>query len=207
VFEAVGQFASHAISEIELENIEKTAIPGPGSCGGMYTANTMASAIEALGMSLPNSSAQDAISADKNNDCVRAGEAVLTLLENSATINKNTRTIKSCQAHNTAGHIFITATNSNDAIKALAADNCLNRIGNHLTGDQSAMLYPVGFKKADFSKPQVGIASTWSMVTPCNMHINKLADEAEKGVNEVFLYPKYTIGYSTKNLGIDYTFR
>jgi dihydroxy-acid dehydratase len=62
VFEAVGQFASHAISEIELENIEKTAIPGPGSCGGMYTANTMASAIEALGMSLPNSSAQDAIS-------------------------------------------------------------------------------------------------------------------------------------------------
>ncbi|MEJ6558917.1 MAG: dihydroxy-acid dehydratase, partial [Candidatus Thioglobus sp.] len=62
-------------------NIEKTAIPGPGSCGGMYTANTMASAIEALGMSLPNSSAQDAISADKNNDCVRAGVAVLNLLE------------------------------------------------------------------------------------------------------------------------------
>jgi dihydroxyacid dehydratase/phosphogluconate dehydratase len=65
VFEAVGQFASNTISEIELENIEKTAIPGPGSCGGMYTANTMASAIEALGMSLPNSSAQDAISAGR----------------------------------------------------------------------------------------------------------------------------------------------
>lgn len=46
-----------------------------------------------------------------------------------------------------------------------------------------AMLYPVGFKKEDFNKPQVGIASTWSMVTPCNMHINDLASEAEKGVN------------------------
>ena len=44
-----------------------------------------------------------------------------------------------------------------------------------------AMLYPVGFKKEDFKKPQVGIASTWSMVTPCNMHINDLASEAEKG--------------------------
>ena len=46
-----------------------------------------------------------------------------------------------------------------------------------------AMLYPVGFKKEDFNKPQVGIASTWSMVTPCNMHINTLADEAERGIN------------------------
>ncbi len=46
-----------------------------------------------------------------------------------------------------------------------------------------AMLYPVGFTKEDFNKPQVGIASTWSMVTPCNMHINRLADEAEIGVN------------------------
>ena len=46
-----------------------------------------------------------------------------------------------------------------------------------------AMLYPVGFKKEDFKKPQVGIASTWSMVTPCNMHINDLAKEAESGVN------------------------
>ena len=81
VFEAVGKRANNDISDIELEQIESTAIPGPGSCGGMYTANTMASAIEALGMSLPNSSAQDAISDDKNNDCTRAGEAVLNLLE------------------------------------------------------------------------------------------------------------------------------
>ena len=81
VFEAVGKRANNDINDIELEQIESTAIPGPGSCGGMYTANTMASAIEALGMSLPNSSSQDAISNDKNTDCSRAGEAVLNLLE------------------------------------------------------------------------------------------------------------------------------
>jgi len=81
VFEAVGKRANNDINDIELEQIESTAIPGPGSCGGMYTANTMASAIEALGMSLPNSSSQDAISDDKNTDCSRAGEAVLNLLE------------------------------------------------------------------------------------------------------------------------------
>ena len=46
-----------------------------------------------------------------------------------------------------------------------------------------AMLYPVGFTEADFTKPIIGIASTWSKVTPCNMHINKLALESEKGVN------------------------
>src|SRR6202012_5403239 len=61
--------------------IERTAIPGPGSCAGMYTANTMASAIEALGMSLPNSSAQDAISDHKRGDCARAGEAVVELIK------------------------------------------------------------------------------------------------------------------------------
>ncbi|RAP34242.1 dihydroxy-acid dehydratase [Candidatus Marinamargulisbacteria bacterium SCGC AG-439-L15] len=81
VFEAVGQHAAHNIDDAELKDIESCAIPGPGSCGGMYTANTMASAIEALGLSLPNSSAQAAISADKKDDCKRAGEAVLNLLE------------------------------------------------------------------------------------------------------------------------------
>ena len=81
VFEAVGKRANNDINDIELEQIESTAIPGPGSCGGMYTANTMASAIEALGMSLPNSSSQDAISEDKNSDCLRAGEAVVNLLK------------------------------------------------------------------------------------------------------------------------------
>jgi len=82
VFEAVGKVAGGKMSEEELLEVERTAIPGPGSCGGMYTANTMASAIEALGMSLPNSSAQDAISAEKKSDCRRAGAAVLELLQN-----------------------------------------------------------------------------------------------------------------------------
>ena len=81
VFEAVGGVAAGTVSEEELKEVEDTAIPGPGSCGGMYTANTMASAIEALGMSLPNSSAQEAVSDDKKNDCHRAGAAVMKLIE------------------------------------------------------------------------------------------------------------------------------
>jgi dihydroxy-acid dehydratase len=80
VFEAVGARANNQIDDAELAEIETKAIPGPGSCGGMYTANTMASAIEALGMSLPNSSAQAAISDDKRLDCERAGAAVMALI-------------------------------------------------------------------------------------------------------------------------------
>jgi dihydroxy-acid dehydratase len=79
VFEAVGQYASGRLDEQGLKTIEACSIPGPGSCGGMYTANTMASAIEALGMSLPNSSTQIAISEEKKLDCRRAGAAVLAL--------------------------------------------------------------------------------------------------------------------------------
>ncbi len=81
VFEAVGARANNKIDDAELHSIEAKAIPGAGSCGGMYTANTMASAIEALGMSLPGSSAQAAISPAKKEDCARAGAAVLKLLE------------------------------------------------------------------------------------------------------------------------------
>ncbi len=81
VFEAVGAHANKKINDKELKAIESCAIPGPGSCGGMYTANTMASAIEALGMSLPGSSAQVAISKEKTQDCVNAGKAVLNLLK------------------------------------------------------------------------------------------------------------------------------
>ena len=80
VFEAVGQHAAGRIDDHQLGEIEACAIPGPGSCGGMYTANTMASAIEAMGMSLPNSSAQNAISEDKKADCRNAGAAVLNLV-------------------------------------------------------------------------------------------------------------------------------
>ena len=81
VFEAVGAHAGGKIGDRELELIEQVAIPGAGSCGGMYTANTMASAIESLGMSLPNSAAQDAVSAAKLDDCRRAGAAVMNLIQ------------------------------------------------------------------------------------------------------------------------------
>jgi dihydroxy-acid dehydratase len=81
VFEAVGAHSGGKIGDAELLEVEQTAIPGPGACGGMYTANTMASAIEALGMSLANSSAQEAVSEQKTSDCHRAGEAVMKLIE------------------------------------------------------------------------------------------------------------------------------
>ena len=81
VFEAVGKHAGGEIDNAELTEIEKCSVPGPGSCGGMYTANTMASAIEAMGMSLPNSSAQTAVSNEKRQDSRNAGEAVLNLVK------------------------------------------------------------------------------------------------------------------------------
>lgn len=81
VFEAVGKHAKGTLDDEGLKDVEKSAIPGPGSCGGMYTANTMASAIEALGMSLPGSSAQTAVGESKKKDCENAGKAVLNLLE------------------------------------------------------------------------------------------------------------------------------
>jgi dihydroxy-acid dehydratase len=80
VFEAVGARAQGTISERELRQVERSSIPGPGSCGGMYTANTMASAIEALGMSLANSSAQEAVSRHKRDDAGQAGRAVVGLI-------------------------------------------------------------------------------------------------------------------------------
>ena len=117
VFEAVGKRANNDITDIELEQIESTAIPGPGSCGGMYTANTMASAIEALGMSLPNSSSQDAISDDKNSDCFRAGEAVLNLL------NKDIKPsdIMTKKAFENAITLIITLGGSTNAVLHLIA--------------------------------------------------------------------------------------
>jgi len=81
VFEAVGARSAGRIDDAKLKEVEETAIPGPGSCGGMYTANTMASAIEALGLSLPNSSAQEAVSDNKRRDAYAAGAAVFNLLE------------------------------------------------------------------------------------------------------------------------------
>jgi dihydroxy-acid dehydratase len=81
VFEAVGAHAKGEIDDKTFQRIEQCAIPGPGSCAGMYTANTMASAIEAFGMSLPNSSAQNAVSAAKIDDCRRAGQCVVDMLK------------------------------------------------------------------------------------------------------------------------------
>lgn len=82
VSEKVGEFSKGKINEDELIHFEEISVEGPGSCGGMYTANTMASAIEALGMSLPGSSSQDAVSTLKNQDCIDAGKAIMHLLEN-----------------------------------------------------------------------------------------------------------------------------
>ena len=81
VCEKVGEYAKGSISEEELIAVEKISVKGPGSCGGMYTANTMASAIEALGMSLPGSSSQDAVSQEKKSDCQNAGAAIANLLD------------------------------------------------------------------------------------------------------------------------------
>lgn len=117
VFEAVGAHANHRIDDGELKNIESKAIPGPGSCGGMYTANTMASAIEALGMSLPNSSAQAAISAEKKQDCKRAGEAVLELLAKDI----KPRDIMSRSAFENAITVVIALGGSTNAVLHLLA--------------------------------------------------------------------------------------
>lgn len=81
-FEALGQFYSNKIDEMEMKNIIQHSCPGAGACGGMYTANTMASAIETLGMSLPYSSSQPATSIAKREECQTLGKAILNLLEN-----------------------------------------------------------------------------------------------------------------------------
>jgi dihydroxy-acid dehydratase len=117
VFEAVGGHAKGTVSDIQLKDIEETAIPGPGSCGGMYTANTMASAIEALGMSLPNSSAQEAISDAKLNDCNRAGAAVVVLVKN----NIKPSDIMTKKAFENAIKIVITLGGSTNAVIHLLA--------------------------------------------------------------------------------------
>ena len=117
VFEAVGKFSANQISETELKEIETCSIPGEGSCGGMYTANTMASAIEALGLSLPDSSAQLANSKDKLADCDRAGKAVLELLK------KNIRPsdILSKEAFENAITVVIALGGSTNAVLHLIA--------------------------------------------------------------------------------------
>ncbi len=117
VFEAVGKHAKGEMSDAELGEIEACAIPGPGSCGGMYTANTMASAIEALGMSLPNSSAQAAVSKEKMEDCHRAGAAVLNLLK----LDLKPRDIMTRKAFENAITVVIALGGSTNAVLHLLA--------------------------------------------------------------------------------------
>ena len=80
-FEALGKKINNTISEEDFKGVIKNACPGAGACGGMYTANTMASAIEALGMSLPYSSSNPALSKEKTQECLEAGKAIKVLLE------------------------------------------------------------------------------------------------------------------------------
>jgi dihydroxy-acid dehydratase len=129
VFEAVGARANNKIDDAELAEIEAKAIPGAGSCGGMYTANTMASAIEALGMSLPNSSAQAAVSEDKRLDCERAGAAVLELLKKDI----KPRDIMTKEAFENAITVVIALGGSTNAVLHLLA--MANATGVDLTLD------------------------------------------------------------------------
>ena len=117
VFEAVGQHAAGRLSDTALAELEEVAIPGAGSCGGMYTANTMASAIEALGMSLPNSSAQAAISKEKEVDCERAGAAVLNLIQ----LGIRPRDIMTREAFENAITLVIALGGSTNAVLHLLA--------------------------------------------------------------------------------------
>ena len=111
------QHATGKINDAQLLEVERTRFPGPGSCGGMYTANTMASAIEALGMSLPNSSAQDAVSDNKRDDCRRAGAAVVALLKAGIT----PRDILTRKAFENAITVTIALAGSTNAVLHLLA--------------------------------------------------------------------------------------
>ena len=117
VFEAVGAHANGKLDDRNLEKIESCAIPGPGSCGGMYTANTMASAIEAMGMSLPGSSAQAAVSPAKKKDCRDAGAAVLNLLK----LGIRPRDIMTKKAFENAITVVIALGGSTNAVLHLLA--------------------------------------------------------------------------------------
>jgi dihydroxy-acid dehydratase len=117
VFEAVGANAQGKMSASQFQAVESTAIPGPGSCGGMYTANTMATAIEAMGMSLPGSSSQVAVSMEKVEDCTRAGQQVVELLK----LGIKPRDIMTKQAFENAITVIITLGGSTNAVMHLMA--------------------------------------------------------------------------------------
>jgi dihydroxy-acid dehydratase len=128
VFEAVGGHAAGTVSDIQLKEVESTAIPGPGSCGGMYTANTMASAIEALGLSLPNSSAQEAVSDAKRQDSYNAGAAVFNLIDRGIRPSD----ILSMEAFENAITVVIALEGSTNAVLHLLAIAHAARIPLHI---------------------------------------------------------------------------
>ena len=123
VFEKTGEFAKGDISEEELLKIEEISVKGPGSCGGMYTANTMASAIEALGMSLPGSSSQDAVSKAKENDCIRSGSAIKNLLDNNI-VPKDIMTKHAFE--NSIACVIALGGSTNAVLHLLAMANAIN---------------------------------------------------------------------------------
>jgi dihydroxy-acid dehydratase len=116
-FEAVGQYSAHKIDEQELMEIERRACPGAGSCGGMYTANTMSSAIEAMGMSLPYSSTMAAEDEEKARSAAESGQAVVGAIHHQLL----PRTIMSRQAFENAIAVVMAVGGSTNAVLHLLA--------------------------------------------------------------------------------------
>ena len=128
-FEALGKKMNNAITPEDFKGIIKHACPGAGACGGMYTANTMASAIEALGMSLPYSSSNPALSADKKHECYSVGKAIRNLLEKDI----KPRDIMTRKAFENAIRIVIVLGGSTNAVLHLIA--MAHSVGIKLTID------------------------------------------------------------------------
>jgi len=129
VFEAVGKYSAGKMTLEELTEVEKSAIPGAGSCGGMYTANTMSSAVEALGMSLPGGSSIPAVTARKAEDCYNAGQMVVRLIEQQLTPRK----IMTKQAFENAITLVMALGGSTNAVLHLIA--IARQLDLHLTID------------------------------------------------------------------------
>ncbi|MDE3142662.1 MAG: dihydroxy-acid dehydratase [Bacteroidota bacterium] len=128
-FEALGQKLAGNLSEGDFKGIVKNSCPGAGACGGMYTANTMASAIEALGMSLPYSSSNPAMSADKQKECASVGEAIKLLLEKDI----KPRDIMTRKAFDNAMTVVMVLGGSTNAVLHLIA--MAKSVGVKLTQD------------------------------------------------------------------------
>ena len=117
IFEAVGQFAANKIDRDEFDAIEKKSIPGPGACGGMYTANTMSSAIEALGLSLPGSSTMASIEQEKQESAAKSGEVLVQAIKDGL----KPRDIMTKQAFENAIHVIMAVGGSTNAVLHLLA--------------------------------------------------------------------------------------